>query len=105
MPLPQSTRVAKTLYRISGHLSRIKTYTRFYSVEITDTPGGGIDFHSEATGRHWTGWGFAYTVLRWSIRWDYKHWDHWGLIHDTCGWTECSDCNGRICGPYEEEVE
>lgn len=104
--MPQSTRLAKILYRLSGQLTRIKTYSQFYSLEMTDNlETGEVDFHPESIGRRWSSWQFAYTVLSWSTKFDWDHWDHWALIHDKCDWTECSTCGGRICGPYEDEVE
>lgn len=107
MKIPQSTLVAKGLYKLSGLLTGIKTYANFYSIdmEVTADPEGMKDWelHTTYVGRRWGSWQFAYTVLNWSLKLDWEHWDHWALIHETCGWTPCTECKGRICGPFEDD--
>lgn len=95
MKIPQNRLVAKSLYRLGGYLSRIKTYSRIYSLDFD-----GDDFTSSYIGRRWVGWDLGYKVgLDWAPRWDRKHWDHWALDHSHCGGTYCTTCKGRECGP------
>lgn len=101
----QSTKLAKVTYWLSGQLSHIKTYTKFYKLKNEDDPvglEGPIEF--EVAGAHWSPWGFAWTVLDWSYRLDTKHWNHWALDHEDHPGKTCPACKGWIDTPRVENV-
>lgn len=91
------TIIAKALYKISGHLLRIKTYQRLWR-------WNSVTHETEAVWR-WSACSFSTTMLKWSMKVDRDHWDHWALVHTQCDPTPCTTCGGCKCswGDYDED--
>lgn len=85
------TRLAKTVYWLSGQCSRIRTWQRYYEMPV----GAPLDDLRPA-GRHWTSTSLTWKLLALSTRLDPQHFDHWALVHDHCATLPCRDCGGRI---------
>lgn len=104
----QSTAIAKSLYWLGGHLSRIKTYSKMYSLDVVEVGPDydDLDFTSNYIGRRWTGWHWGYEIgLIWSAKWDWAHWDHWALEHKGCSPSYCLGCKGYVCGFGDHEFD
>ena len=90
MKASRRTAWAKRLYWLSGTLSHVKTYQRYWVLRTDDmktNPGGWHWFHCRLSTR----------LLEWSLDLDPKHWDHWALAHADCeGLLHCAECGGSI---------
>lgn len=86
------TRLAKTVYWLSGALSYIKTPQRVYEIDSLEP------YTSKPSGRIWLPCSWSMDLLLWSAQLDRTHWDHWAIVHTDCGGLWCPDCGGFICG-------
>lgn len=97
----QSTRLAKSVYWLSGKVSRIKSYRMTYRMANEDewlAAGGDMEMMFQPAGRRWSSIQLTWTLLGLANRWDKVHFDHWALKHTgRCASHDCPDCGGVVC--------
>lgn len=91
------TAFAKAAYRLAGELSRVKTYQRFWFLDLD----GDELLRKRHDGRHWAPCALSMRLLEWSENIDPQHWGHWALVHDDEPATKCEGCGGYVCTPKE----
>lgn len=99
-------RLAKALFWAAGKTARIKTYSRYYTLDSInlDAPEGEPIIKSSPSGRHWTPCRFSSWLLGESMQLDWDHWDHWACVHEDCEADRCPACGGIACDPeFEDE--
>lgn len=103
----QSTRAAKAVYRLSGWISRIKSYRQTYRLANEDewlAAEGDMAMMFQPAGRSWSSIKLTWTLLDLAIRLDTVHFDHWALQHTgKCASHTCDDCGGTICLLEDDE--
>lgn len=97
----QSTRLAKLVYRLSGKVSKIKSYTQTYRMANEDewlAAEGDMACMFEPAGRTWSSVQLTWKLLSLSEDLDRHHWEHWALKHEPgCASHTCEDCGGTVC--------
>lgn len=97
----QSTKLAKSVYWLSGKVSRIKSYRMTYRLTNEEewlAAEGDMEMMFQPAGRMWMPIQLTWKLLNLANRWDKKHFDHWALKHTgACSSEECPECHGMIC--------
>lgn len=95
--------VAQRLSWVSGQLSRIKTYRRFYTMDSEAfRESGGREVRWSKCERHWSSCGFSHKVLEFAMQLDWVCWDHWALDHTGHETTTCPECGHQMC-EYDDD--
>lgn len=95
------TALAKGVFKVSGLLFYVKTYQRFWLLDLDAGLSDLLDSKRRHDGRHWSSCALSMRLLGWSENIDPQHWDHWALVHDDEPATRCRDCGGYICARKE----
>jgi hypothetical protein len=97
LPEPWHRPLAKTLFRVAGWLSKVRTYQRYYTYEGEDpTPDA-----FKLAGRHWSSCTLSLIVLDLSMQLDWDHWDCWAVVHEGCDPMPCEVCGGCRCADID----
>lgn len=102
----QNTRLAKSVYWLSGKTSKIKAYKQTYRLANEDewmAAEGNMEMMFEPNGRRWGSISLTWKLLDLAVSLDHKHFDHWGLDHNRCNASLCDECGGFICSGEDED--
>lgn len=103
----QSTKLAKSVYWLSGKVSRIKSYRQTYRLANEEewlAAEGDMEMMFQPAGRAWSSIQLTWKLLGLAESLDRKHFDHWALKHTgRCSAGPCDECKGVICNLEDED--
>lgn len=88
--------VAKRLCWCAGYLSKIRTYQRFYTMDMDALDKTG-EIRSTECRRRWSSCALTFKVMELAMQLDWVCWDHWALDHAGHETVTCPECGDQMC--------